>query len=327
VTGKRLLIHAVALFLLPLLVAWLGLSLAAAGALVVLALLWRWLISLSAIAAPAPTPELELETISASHFAEKVRWCMDRMGLEYREKPVGGTLGAFFLGRTVPVLKFQSGLVRSSIGNSPEILRYLWGRYANEPGIEAQFLEPTPERLAFEKRIDRCGTSLQVWIYGHILDDRRLTLHAWGCHDPAVPLWQRMALRLLFPLLRFLIRRAFRISAGHKARAVENIAALLGEAEEKLGDGRRSILGGATVNYTDLAFAAIMGLWLMPPEYGGGRAEAVRIERARAPRLMRGEIENWRSGFPKVTAFVEKLYERERRARPVSPSGADRADN
>ena len=105
-TGKRLLAHSLFLFLLPVIVAGFEIPVTGAVALVALALLWRWAISLSALVAPAKVPELELETISASHFVEKVRWCMDRLGLVYTEKPAGGTLGAFFLGRTVPVLKF-----------------------------------------------------------------------------------------------------------------------------------------------------------------------------------------------------------------------------
>ncbi|MCW8872491.1 MAG: hypothetical protein OQK01_07745, partial [Xanthomonadales bacterium] len=194
-TGRRLLLHSLFLFLLPVIVAWWGLSVAGAIALVLLALLWRWAISLSAIAAPARVPDLALETISASHFVEKVRWCMDRLGVDYVEQPTGGALGAFFLGRTVPVLKFCSGAVRSSIGNSPEILRYLWGRYAAERGEQAEFLRPTPDRLEFEARVDRCGVDLQVWVYHHILDDRELTLQAWGANSPRIPAWQRLVLQ------------------------------------------------------------------------------------------------------------------------------------
>ena len=159
---SRLLLHSSFLFLLPLIVAGFGISLPGAITLVALALLWRWAISLSMIATPEKTPELELETISASHYVEKVRWCMDRLGLDYVEKPAGGTLGAFFLGRTVPVLKFRTGAVRSSIGNSPEILRYLWGRYSPQSGERADFLQADPERLELEKKIDRCGADLQV---------------------------------------------------------------------------------------------------------------------------------------------------------------------
>jgi glutathione S-transferase len=311
-TGRRTLWHAIFLFLLPVIVAWWGISVPGAMALVLLALLWRWGISLSAFMAPARVPELELETISASHFVEKVRWCMDRLGVDYVEKPVGGTLGAFFLGRTVPVLKFRSGAVRSSIGNSPEILRYLWGRYAAERPAQAAFLEPTPERLGFESRIDRCGADLQVWVYFHILDDRELTLHAWGANNPAIPAWQRTALNLFYPLLRALIRKAFRISPKHHARAVEHLDALLHDVDAKLADGRKSILGGDELNYSDFAFAAIMGLWAMPPKFGGGHADAVRIDINRCPDAMQAEVAAWTSKYPMATAFIERLYEEQR---------------
>jgi glutathione S-transferase len=308
VTGRRPLIYAVFLLLLPLLVAWYDLSPITTLALVLLALLWRWMISLSGLMVPARTPELELETISASHFVEKVRWCMDRLGVTYVEKPVGGTLGAFFLGRTVPLLRFRSGAVRSSIGNSAEILRYLWGRYAPELGGKASFLSADPERLALEKKIDRCGADLQVWVYYHVLPDRELTLHAWGTDNKAIPAWQRLTLKILYPVLVFLIRKSFRISDAHHARAVQHVDALLSEVESLLGDGRQSILGGDEINYTDIAFAAIMGLWLQPAGYGGGMADSVKIESDRTPERMRTEIERWSATYPKATAFIENLY-------------------
>ena len=306
-TNRRL-IHAIFLFLLPVMVAAFGISTAGAVALVLLALLWRWMIALSNWVAPAKLPELELETISASHFVEKVRWCMDRLGVDYAERPVGGTLGAFYLGRSVPVLHFRSGAVRSSIGNSMEILRYLWGRYASERGAQADFLAADAERLDLERRIDRCGVDLQVWVYHHLLDERELTLHAWGCNSSRIPAWQRLALRLLYPLQTVLIRKAFRITPGRHAKAVQHIDALLAETEEKLADGRSSILGGKEPNYTDFAFAAIMGLWLLPDGYGGGRADEVRIERAQCPVQMIAEIERWEDNYPLATAFIEQLY-------------------
>lgn len=307
--GRRLLLHSLFLVLLPVVVAAFGIGVAGALGLVALALLWRWAISLSVFVAPPRVPELELETISASHFVEKVRWCLDRLGVDFREKPAGGALGAFFLGRTVPVLRFRSGAVRSSIGNSPEILRYLWGRYGTECGERAEFLRPTRDRLEFEARVDRCGVDLQVWVYFHILNDRELTLHAWGANSPAVPAWQRLLLKALFPLLRFLIRKAFRITPRRHAAAVEHVNALLAEVESRLDDGRHSILGGDDVNYTDLAFAAIMGLWAMPPGYGGGKADAVRVEIDRCPEAMQAEVATWRSDHPRCAAFIEHLYE------------------
>ena len=97
-TDNRNFVFAIAVFLAPVVVAWYGLSVAAAAGIVILLLLCRWLITLSGIIAPERAPELVLATISASHFVEKVRWSMDRLGVEYVEQTSGGTLGAYFRG-------------------------------------------------------------------------------------------------------------------------------------------------------------------------------------------------------------------------------------
>jgi len=309
---RRLFVHAIFLTLAPIVVAWFGLSVPAAVCLVLLLLLWRWMAVLSGFVLPAKTPALVLVTISASHFVEKVRWSMDRLGLDYTERTSGGALGAFFRGRTVPQLKIRTGSVQSSIGNSAEILRYLWGRYAVDDPAAAAFLEPTPERVEYEARLDRYGVSLQVWVYYHLLNDRDLTLHAWGVNSPATPSWQRPILRLLFPVLRLLIRRSFRITEANYARAVTRIDEMLGEADSLLADGRKSLLGGDTLNYTDLDFAAMTALLLMPPGYGGINGEAIRLKREQAPEGMRQDIEEWISRHERAVAFVLQLYAEER---------------
>ncbi len=311
---RRLFVHAVFLTLAPVVVAWFGLSVPGALFLVLLLLLWRWIIVLSGFALPGKTPELVLAAISASHFVEKVRWCMDRLGLDYVEQTSGGTLGAFFRGRTVPQLKMRTGSVQSSIGNSAEILRYLWGRYAVEDPDGARFLQPNRERVELEVRLDRYGVNLQVWIYYHLLNDRELTLHAWGADNPATPSWQRQALKLLFPVQRFLIRKSFRITEASYQRAVVHIDELLAEVSSWLDDGRKSLLGGDALNYTDFAFAAMSGAWLMPPGYGGGKADAVRIERDSAPADMQRDTAAWLSAYPRSVSFVEQLYADERKA-------------
>ncbi len=307
-TDKRTAIFAVLLFVAPILVAWYGLSVAAAAGAVILLLLLRWLITLSGFVAPEKTPTLVLATISASHFVEKVRWCMDRLGIDYVERASAGTLGAFYRGRTVPQLKVRTGGVRSVIGNSPDILRYLYGRCLAKDPARAAFLEPTLERLEFEKRLDAYGRSLQVWVYYHLLQDRNLTLHAWGADSPQTPGWQRLLLRLLFPVQARLIRFSFRINDANYARAVTRIEELLGGVNADLEDGRASVLGGTEHNFTDFAFAAFTGLWLMPQGYGGGRADETRIERDEAPDAMRADIERWHDAYPAAVNYVEELY-------------------
>jgi hypothetical protein len=144
VTEKRNLAFAIVVLLAPVAVAWFGLSVPAAVGVVLLLLLLRWFVTLSGIIAPERTPKLVLATISsASHFVEKVRWSMDLLGVDYVEQTSGATLGAFYAGRSVPQLKVRTGIVRSVIGDSPDILRYLYGRYVHEDPQRAAFLEPT----------------------------------------------------------------------------------------------------------------------------------------------------------------------------------------
>src|SRR5215213_6689836 len=73
-------------------------------------------------------PPLRLHTITFSHYVEKVRWCLDRLGVPYEEIPNAGVLSSLLSGRTVPWLEIPPGLTR--IGDSSRILRYLWGEYA-----------------------------------------------------------------------------------------------------------------------------------------------------------------------------------------------------
>ncbi len=311
-TDRRRLVHTVFLFLLPVIVAAWDWSVWTAVLVVLLMLAWRWLIVLSGYVRPEKQPNLVLESTAVSHFVEKVRWNMDRAGIEYVEKPAGATLGAYFLGRTVPRLRVRTGAVRSDIGNSAEILRYLWGAYAASAGERVAHLEPTPERVALEATLDRHGVNLQVWVYHHLLEDRELTLHAWGVDNPEVPYWQRLLLRPLFPVLAALIRRSFRITPTNYEKACQHIERLLAEMDATLSDGRASILGGDRPNYTDYQFAAMSGLWLQPRNYGGGRADKVRIERSRATSPMRADIDRWIEDYPHAVAWVQSLYAEER---------------
>jgi len=311
-TRKRRLIHAAFLLGLPIIVAGFGLSVVSAIAIVLFALVWRWAITLSGIVAPEAEPAVVLEAVALSHFVEKVRWCLDRLGIEYTEETHAGVIGAVFRGRSVPALKIRTGIVQSTIGHSPEILRFLYGQYSISHGDKAAFLEPTAERLELEKRIDRYGVDLQVWVYYHMLLDRELTLHAWGVDSPLVPWWQRQLLRPLFPLLAYFVRTTFSINDEHYAKAVQHIDAMLGDIDLRLADGRQSILGGNETDYVDITFAAISGLWLQPNGYGGGKADACRIARNRAPTRMRADIERWTEDYAKATAFIAGLYENER---------------
>ncbi|MEE4174518.1 MAG: hypothetical protein V2I57_09745 [Xanthomonadales bacterium] len=300
------------LFLAPMLVAAFGFSVLAALGLILVLLLWRQALALAPLMRPPGGPELELETVLASHFAEKARWSLDRLGGPYTERPWVGVIGAFFLGRTVPRLHVRTGRSRSSLGESSEILRFLYGRYCGDADVDTGFLEPTAERLEWEGRLDRYGRDLQIWVYHHLLDDPALCKQAWGLDSDRLPLWQRLTGKLFFPVLAIFINRAFSPDAAHTQRAVDRIETLLGETEERLADGSEALLGGAEPDFVDLTLAALSSLWLQPDAFARGAYPEVRIDPERIPPRMRADMDRWRSAFPATTAHLERLYREKR---------------
>lgn len=45
--------------------------------------------------------KLKLDTVSLSHYSEKVRWCMDKLGVDYVEEQDAGVFGIFLFARSV----------------------------------------------------------------------------------------------------------------------------------------------------------------------------------------------------------------------------------
>ena len=296
----------------PALVAWFDLSVLAALGLILLLLAWRQVLVLAPLSRKPSGPELELETILPSHFAEKVRWCMDRLGVGYTERPWAGVIGAFFRGRTVPQLHVRTGRSRTTLGESTDILRYLYGRYAGDPDVDAAFLEPTEERLQWEKRLDRYGVDLQIWVYHHLLDDPELCKHVWGLNSDRLPTWQRLTGKIWYPVLETFIRRAFNPDKPHTQRAVERIEALLGETEALLADDRASLLGGEATDFVDLTLASLSAPWVQPATFAAGAYPEIRIDPGRVPPSMETDRVRWRDRFPLTTAHIERLYREER---------------
>ena len=87
-------VHLLVLYALPVVVAAAGWGVPAAIgtalAAFLLGLATRLLVSLRALR--RPDRPLRLHTITFSHYAEKSRWCLDRLGVPYDEVPNAGIL-------------------------------------------------------------------------------------------------------------------------------------------------------------------------------------------------------------------------------------------
>jgi len=308
-------LHQVLLYALPPLVAYLGWGVGAAAiatiAVALLGVAVRLFVSLRAVRRP-PAP-LRLHTITYSHYSEKVRWCLDRLGVEYQEVPNVGILGVLLTGRTVPWLEMPPGV--SHLADSPKILRFLWGEYAGRlPGERTWFLEPTPATLDLEAQFDRrLGNDVRVWVYPRIWRDRSLTLRSWGIEEPAIPAWQRAILAAASPLLQFAVKRMLGITPARAERALERTHEAFDAVDRLLADGR-PYLTGATLTFADLTFASLGALAVLPPEYPGGalRGRRMTLDDVRDP-AWRAEIEQFRAR--PAGQFILELYRRERNVR------------
>jgi glutathione S-transferase len=308
-------VHALVAYALPVVVALLawGAGAALVATLVVALAGMTVRLAVARRSVPAEGPALRLHSISFSHYAEKVRWCLDRLGVPYVETPDVGVLGILVAGRSVPTLDVSPGGTR--IGDSPRILRYLWGEYAARlPDGRADFLGPTAERLELESYFDRrLGNDVRVWVYAKVFERRDLTLRAWGIEDTRIPRWQRTLLPFVAPLLRFAVRRMLGVTPERAARTLEKTRETFDRVDALLADGRR-YLTGDTLSYADITFASLAGLAVLPPEYPGPALPGRRLVVEELDAAWRAEVEAFRAR--PSGQFVLRLYREER-----SPAG------
>ena len=227
--------------------------------------------------------------------------------------PSIGILGLLLTGRTVPLLVVPAS--RTSIGDSPQILRFLWGAYSSVlPPERCRFLEPSPEAIALEKHFDAVlGINVSRWSYWHLLQQRELTLKMWGVREPTIPRWQKAVLPLLHPLLAAIVRRMLGISDARAAAGLTATKQVFAEVDALLADGRRYLMGGDAITFVDITFASLAALALLPDGYGG---DAVSLRTPPLDELSLG----WRSEVEALRAtaagqFVQRLYAEERRRR------------
>jgi glutathione S-transferase len=311
------LLHLLGLYLLPVVVAWAGWGVVAALATMlaacVVGIALRLAVSLRALR--RPQARLRLHTITFSHYAEKARWCLDRLGVPYDEVPNIGVLGVLLTGRTVPWLEVPPGLTR--ISESSRILRYLWGEYAGLlPGDRTWFLEPTPAALELETRLDRrLGNDVRIWLYENLLQQRELSFRAWGSEEPSIPRWQRVLLLTARPVLAFAVRRMLGVTPARAARSLARTQEIFDEMDALLADGR-PYLTGSTLTFADITFASLGALAVLPPEYPGNRLSGPRMTAndIRAPAWL-AEVERFRAR--PSGQFILRMYREERSPKPA----------
>lgn len=255
-----------------------------------------------------------LETTAASHYAEKVRWCMDHLGIPYEEEINVDIIFWLLSGRQVPCLLVPSKGI--CITNSSDILRYLYGIYAYD-SARASFFRPTCRSIALEEKFDRLGEDLCRLGYRKLFqasNRQQLTESLWGINEDGIPEWQRSCLQMIRPFLQILVMALVNTSEAKAAESEVKARQVLSEVDDMLKDGRKFLLGTDRPTYLDFHFAAMCGVMLLPEKYGGPRiSERSRIDFKSLPNEIKNQIEEFRS-MP-AGKFALRMYENYRASR------------
>jgi glutathione S-transferase len=209
---------------------------------------------------------LRLITIPISHYCEKARWALERVGMPYREERHVQGIHQIVARRaggrvTVPVLLTPGG----AIADSSEILVWVDERTAPEHRLFPTEPGPRQEVATLCERLDEVlGPRGRRLMYIHMFAVRELALRF---NNEGVPAWEDRVIRLGWPLARRLVGRVLEVRPGVE---VEDEVAVWREFDfvaELLADGR-PYLGGEVFSAADLTFAALSAPMVLPPEYG-----------------------------------------------------------
>jgi glutathione S-transferase len=211
-------------------------------------------------------PVLRLVTIPISHYCEKARWALERVGIPYREERHVQGIHRFAArraggGATVPVLVTPDGV----LGESEEILAWVDERTP----LESRLFPPEPGARDQVRRLcqrfdEQLGPRGRRLMYVHMLAQPRLALRF---NNQGVPRWEDRVSRYGWPLVVRFVQHELGIRPGIE---VEDEAAVWRELDfvaELLADGRRHLCG-ERFGAADLTFAALSASVVIPPGYG-----------------------------------------------------------
>ncbi len=213
-----------------------------------------------------------------SHFCEKARWSLDAAGVAYEEEGHCPVLHRFAVRRaggrsSVPVLVTEGGDV---LAESSLIVRF-----ADERAPADRKLLPTDARargeaLALEERFDvELAPHIRRFVYFHLLPRKAATLRLFDIRTPRA---QRLAVRVLYPVLTRIMQRFMRITETSATESRDRTRRVFDEVGTLLGDGR-PFLTGDRFTSADIAFAAFVAPFLLPAEHPAtGPAAGVSLE-------------------------------------------------
>jgi glutathione S-transferase len=238
-----------------------------------------------------------------SHYCEKARWGLDRLGIPYHEER---HLQVFHYPRTywfshgpnVPVLIDGKRV----IPDSTRILKYL-DRYADP---QRRLYPDDPEELAgvdeLEDLFDEVlGVESRRWVYHHY---RRQPVRALKTAGQGAPALEKRLAPLIYPVFALLIETMLKPTPGNVEQGLERMRAIIRKTDALLSKGER-YLTGPRFTAADLSLACMMAPLVLPKNYGIRLPELDSLPEAAQP--VAREFTGTDTG-----AYVLRLFEEDR---------------
>lgn len=229
----------------------------------------------------ADTPQLL--TIPMSHYCEKARWALERLGIAYRE--IRHLQGfhyplSFLWARSpsVPVLRIDGQVLK----DSTDILHHLDRRsppeqrlFPDDPGLRC-------EVAALEDAFDTTlGVESRRWVYASYFPSPPEKLVAIA--GQGAPRWQGATLGAVMPMIRrVLVWRLGGIDPEQVSRGLERCQQIFAQVEQRLADGRRYLCGDR-FTAADLTFACLAAPLVLPRQYAIRLPTVDEVPAAMAP--------------------------------------------
>jgi glutathione S-transferase len=281
-----------------------------------------------------PIPNLaipaRLITIPVSHYCEKTRWALTKLGIPFVEEchmppfhrfatrrigkrsssdsmpeternmsPINRFVVRQVGGQTVPVLVTETAILRSS----DEILSYV---DAIAPDELKLYPSDSQQRQQVDELVDvfDCvlAPAVRLWAYSYIMGQAHLVQPLW-CQN--VPWFERLLFPVVFPWMRATVFQMYSISDDSIIAARESIEQIFERVGNLLADGRLYLVGDR-FSAADLAFATLAAAVVVPSGYGVKLPELGEL-----PDRMANSIQQFRETL--AGKFVFRLYQEHER--------------